>query len=302
MIDVPAIQKAKGMTERDAALVAKNCDHYVVERKYDGHRVLLVKDGGAVRVYAGSTSGQGREKTGLIPHIEAAAKWLPDGTILDGEVCGRDADDWNVVQSVLGASSYRPGLAERTRYVAFDLIALGGHDVRHLTGAERRAYLEQAVALLEDERGDVIAAEQFPACDADKHYQAIVDQGGEGVVVKDTRAPYLSGKRPSSWLKMKITVTADVVVIGATAGNGKFSGMIGALVFGEYVDGRLVETGQCSGMTDDERAMFTEMDEQDQLAGTVIEIAYNGRVGDGYRHPQYKRTRGDKPAEECVRA
>lgn len=298
-MEIPAIQKAKGLTERLAAIVGRDCDHYVVERKYDGHRGLLVKDNGVVRYYQGGTGGQGREKSALIPHIIEAAKHLPDGTILDGEACARDRDSWNIVQSVLGSGSTHPRHRE-TRFVAFDVLAIGGNDCRGLSGAERRGYLEQCVDLLDGD--DVVVAEQFPACDADKHYKAITADGGEGVVIKDTRAPYLSGKRPVSWIKMKLTVTEDVVVMGATPGEGKYRGMIGALVFGQYVNGVLVEQGKCSGPTDDERAMFTELDEAGQLAGIVIEVSYNGKVGEARRHPQFKRIRTDKPAEDCVAA
>ena len=56
----------------------------------------------------------------------------------------------------------------------------------------------------------------------------IEQKGGEGVVVRDPDAPYIS-KRTSKALKVKSFKDAECEVVGYTKGKGKFKGMIGAI-------------------------------------------------------------------------
>jgi ATP-dependent DNA ligase len=125
-------------------------------------------------------------------------------------------------------------------------------------------------------------------------------------MVKWLDAPYGSGKRGAGWWKLKPQATVDVVVMGYKPGEGSFEGLVGAIMFGQYDNGKLIYRGKCSGMDLTERYDFTE--NADDYIGTVIEVAHMGLMEPSseyplgaFRHPQFKRTRPDRNAESVVR-
>lgn len=269
----------------------------LLEIKYDGHRIYAYRDADRVRIFARS----GAEKSGLLRSVEAELMKLPVGTWLDGEACSFKADgtnDWGVAQQVLGSDSYRP-LEARITYVVFDVLEFDSKDTRALPLRDRRAFLDAALAAYDF--GDCVQlAPQWE--NSEERVAALIAQGFEGAIVKDPGARYASGKRGAGWFKVKATWTADVVLMGATEGKGKFLNQVGALVFGQYdAAGALVEQGQCSGMDDAERARFTAAWRGGELNGVVVEIAHMGVMPTGgLRHPQFKRIRTDKAAADCT--
>ena len=58
--------------------------------------------------------------------------------------------------------------------------------------------------------------------------EIIEKKGGEGVVVRDPKAPYIA-KRTSKALKVKSFLDSECEVIGYTKGKGKYKGFMGAL-------------------------------------------------------------------------
>ena len=50
-------------------------------------------------------------------------------------------------------------------------------------------------------------------------------QGGEGIVLKERISPYCPGVRSPAWLKLKPTLSLEVVVTGGAA--ERFGGVIG---------------------------------------------------------------------------
>ena len=266
----------------------------VMEVKYDGHRIYAYRDVDRVRLFARS----GNEKSQLLRTIPKILKRLPVGTWVDGELCAFKADgttDWGTAQSVLGSDSYRPDLEPKMTYVVFDMMAYDGVDIRSAKLKDRREALENAFTKAGIFNSQAITlSPQFD--NSTEAYDALVAAGHEGAIVKDPTSRYTSGGRGKGWYKMKASETADVVIMGATDGKGKYVGQIGAVVFGQYdAAGRLVEQGQCSGMTDAKRLEFTKMNAAGTLAGTVIEIAHMGAMPTGgLRHPQFKRVRDDK--------
>ena len=73
-------------------------------------------------------------------------------------------------------------------------------------------------------------------------------------MLKRLDAEYVQGGRPTNnWYKAKKSATFDCVVMGFSLGKGKYNTQIGAVRFGQYHNGNLVELGQASGMTDADR-------------------------------------------------
>jgi ATP-dependent DNA ligase len=81
---------------------------------------------------------------------------------------------------------------------AFDLLVVGGEDLRHLPFAKRKAALR---TLLKADRGGIQYVEHAES-HGDKLFAAVCQLGLEGIVSKKIDAPYRSG--PSkAWIKIK---------------------------------------------------------------------------------------------------
>jgi ATP-dependent DNA ligase len=299
---IPGDISKLAMNSKTAASVAEACGSRdsVIEPKFDGIRLLInIAENG---VYAYSRSG--KSKTGKLPAIEAElAANLPAGTWIDGEAVAFNKDgtqDWGGAQSVLGSGVAKAAAASGViRFVVFDLLAHGGLDARSLPLRQRRLLLEMIFAN-EDKFRNIILSPQGEA--SDEAHEVNLTLGFEGSMVKHLDAPYQSNRRSANSLKLKATDTVDAVITGfLPAEPGSWiaqAGYIGKIEFTHYQDGVAIE-GRCSGMTTAERADFTAR--QAELIGTVIEVSYMTRMpGTGkLRHPQFKRLRNDKTAEEC---
>lgn len=270
----------------------------VLEPKYDGIRLLVnVRDDG-VFLYARS----GKQKTGKLPAVEAELATLPAGTWLDGEAVAFNEDgtqNWGGAQSVLGSTVSRARLISGgIRFVIFDILAYDNMDARSLPFRQRRELLE----LIFDEPYTFLQLSvQQPA--TDESHELNLELGYEGSMVKHLEAPYQSGRRSRRSLKLKATDTVDAVITGFKPAMSDSwiakSGLIGAIEFKHYENGVEV-AGRCSGMTVQERELITA--NQKHLVGGVIEVSYMTRMPGGkLRHPQFKRLRNDKTAEECRR-
>jgi len=82
-----------------------------------------------------------------------------------------------------------------------------------------------------------------------KFLKQIEKKGGEGVVVRDPKAPYIN-KRTNKALKVKSFLDSECKVIAYTEGKGKYKGVVGALKC-QLPNGTLFKIG--SGLSDKDR-------------------------------------------------
>ncbi|MFE7113726.1 hypothetical protein ACFU98_47215 [Streptomyces sp. NPDC057575] len=186
------------------------------EPKYDGHRTVLRRTDETVVLYARS----GRAVTQHWMDLAVAGMELRPGTVLDGEaVIWREGRlDFAAAQSRAASSVTRArALAARypASYVCWDVLQhpdpqIG--DCRRLPYTERRALLLELLA-------DVGPPVQVTPATDDRDvavlwYDALREQGIEGIVCKRGSAGYPSGKR--RWLKVRHVDTVDALVLGFT--------------------------------------------------------------------------------------
>lgn len=270
---------------------------WVAEEKLDGWRFLMHFGQGLERTFM--TGRRTSTTTGLLSEKGLCAPMLwPGGdtgawgyTVLDGEVMPPVGANFRDLAGIMNVAPAKA--AERIaeigppRYFAFDVLFYGGEDAMELTWVERQHVLTRMIAEL-----DHPLIKRVPAR-ADKRawYESIVDGGGEGVILKHQFATYGEG-----WVKVKRYSTLDVVVDGFTDAKfgrtGKFHGQIGAVIVSVYgSNGKLIEVGQVSGMTDDVRLDMTNNPER--WLGKVIEVRAHGFAKERLREPRYKRARPD---------
>jgi ATP-dependent DNA ligase len=271
---------------------------WTAEPKYDGWRIISVVGADKVTFFTRS----GKNPPGALPKIEAELLAnFPAGTVIDGEVVAFEIDGdkilnvWGTAQSVLTTMGGHYA-QEKITYMVFDLIAHRGIDARSLSYEKRRQLLEKA--FVGGTFSKVALTVQVEPTEA--AYDKLVEQGFEGMILKRLNAPYASNQREGAgWRKMKATKRCEVVVTGFKEGKDSFAGMIGAIKFGQYDDdGNMVERGSCSGMDMKTRKAITA--DRDGWMGKVIEIQYMGLLNGNFRHPQFKRVRDDKSAEQVT--
>lgn len=307
---LPTMLKVAHNAEKATTVAEAVAGHpAVLQPKLDGWRSLwVIEHDGRCRFYARS----GKEQTGKMPAVEAAlSTLLPPGTVLDGEVVayteedGHVAHNWGMVQSVLGSSVPRAALmSARLTLVVFDLIALDNKDARSLPYAARRGLLEGLFDGI-DFPASVRLIEQLPP--TDESHERLLMEGYEGSIVRWLDARYASGKRGHGVFKIKGEDEVDVIVVGFTPGNAGWEGMVGAIDFGQ-VDpgsGRVVQRGSCSGFDMRLRKALTAA--PDSHVGRVFTIRHNGVFPPGpnsphgaFRHPQFRRWRDDRTAEDVL--
>lgn len=286
-------------TKKNATIGFPTGDGYAMEPKYDGWRILAHIGEDRVDFY----SRTGKTYNGKLPKVEAELLAnFPAGTWLDGEAVAITLDgdkvlnEWSVVQSVLTKMGGSGAVADKVTYMVFDLLAHRGIDARSLGYADRRLLMERAFA-----KGDfnAVALSTIHEASADTH-DALVKAGYEGSIVKRLNAGYRSGQRGHGWSKVKSVVSVEGVVMGFKEGENGFTGLVGAVVFGQHDDdGTLIERGRCSGMS--MRTRIDMSNNRDVWLGRVIEVKHMGvSIGEGesgrFRHPQFARRRDDKVA------
>ncbi|GIU58076.1 hypothetical protein NicSoilC12_38250 [Arthrobacter sp. NicSoilC12] len=138
--------------------------------------------------------------------------------MIDGEavIWSQGRLNFTALQQRLGAGPKTlPGLvaAAPGNYVAFDVLAVAGHDARDLPLSQRRALLEELAndweppLSLSPTTTDRSVAEQW--------LEDLPHTGIEGLVIKGTNHPYTPGVR--SWMKLKHRETLEIIC-GAVIG------------------------------------------------------------------------------------
>ncbi len=126
-----------------------------------------------------------------------------------------------------------------------------------------------------------------------EHWQKLANEawarGEEGVILKQSDAPYQPGKRNSSLMKIKEELTIDAEVMGMFEGEGKYMGTLGGLVVREAGGA----THNISGMTDGQRDQWWH--NPSMIMGLVVEVKAMKRIANGkLREPRFKAIRYDR--------
>jgi ATP-dependent DNA ligase len=220
---------------------------FLYEPKWDGFRAIVFRGGSDVFIQSRDLRPLDR----YFPELhEVFLRRLPDRCVVDGEIviATRDGLDFDALQLRLHPAASRVArLAKETpaAFVAFDLLAIGGRDLRARPQSERRALLDQAFARVEPPihvtpmtRDRAVASEWL------KRFEGA---GLDGVIAKPAQGIYDPGKR--AMIKVKHARTADCVVAGFRwHKSGKDS--VGSLLLGLYdASGTLQHVGVTSSFT-----------------------------------------------------
>jgi DNA ligase D-like protein (predicted ligase) len=185
--------------------------NWLYELKLDGYRALVMKKRGGTTLF----SRRGNVLNGPFPSIASAFSFLPNDTIVDGELVVLD-DQGKPSFSALQHSRFTP---DALYFYAFDLLAYQGKDLRKLPLTERRILLEDSA--LKGMRDPVRLSVVFNA--SPKELIAAAKKTGlEGVVAKRADSRYESGERSGAWVKYKTNKGQELVIGGYKPGPNGF--------------------------------------------------------------------------------
>ena len=202
---------------------------WVYEEKYDGYRILAYKEGDRVTLMSRNQN----DRTGTFANIAEAVARMPERTLLlDGEVVSFDAKRVSRFQLL-------QNLKTAPWFAVFDCLYRNGRDLRSESLDVRRAALEEVVAVGKSER---IFASRRLASNGLKAFELASKKGYEGLVAKDSSAPYVEG-RSNKWLKVKVHQEDEFLIVGYTAPAGARK-HFGALLLGAYEGGELRYVGK----------------------------------------------------------
>ncbi|HMN44215.1 MAG TPA: DNA ligase [Povalibacter sp.] len=201
---------------------------YWISEKFDGVRALW----------------NGRELLSRSGNVIAAPVWFLDGLpdmALDGELW-IDRGEFEAVVATVRDAVPVDAAWRRIRFMIFDLPQHPGPFDRRLSELQRLAALPSWLQ----------PVRQFKVRDREELFaalDALIAQGGEGLMLHHGAAPYRAG-RSDDLLKLKRQQDAEAQVIAHLPGKGKYANLLGALRV-RRADGLEFNVG--SGLSDAQR-------------------------------------------------
>ncbi len=311
--------------EQFDALLGSPAD-WQVEWKWDGIRAQLVKREGRLWVWS-----RGEELvTDRFPELHSLVSGLPDGTVIDGEiVVWKDSvQPFALLQQRIGRKTLSKKVLEDApvAVLAYDLLEHAGDDWRNHTQAERRAQLEQVIAVCNQpvlQPSPLLTGATWQ--DLAQQREASRSLGVEGMMLKNRQGLYGVGRTKDMglWWKWKVDpFSVDAVLIYAQRGHGRRASLYSDYTFAVW-DGppgserSLVPFAKAySGLTDEEMRKVdaivrkTTVEKFGPVSSVtpsmVFELGFEGialskrhKSGIAVRFPRMLRWRQDKAVEEA---
>jgi bifunctional non-homologous end joining protein LigD len=294
---------------------------WIFELKYDGVRALVSVAGDAVRI----SGRRGGDETSRYPEAAAIRAGIRAGqAIVDGELVVLDADgrpSFERLQQRIGVSretDVRRVAAEHpVTYVAFDLLQLDGRDLLTTELRIRKKTLRETIV----DSPNILYAEHVER-DGVALFEEARTSGIEGIIGKRADSIYRPGVRSPDWVKIKSWRTQSCVIVGYTAGRGRRSNQLGALILAVQDGDTLRHCGQVGTGFDDK----TLRDLKQRLQPLVVkesplvpvpkttepatwvkpelicEVRFSEWTSDGMlRHPAYRTLRPDQRIADTAR-
>jgi bifunctional non-homologous end joining protein LigD len=290
--------------------------NWTFERKLDGERVLVFRQGKRVRLVSRNKKLLNNTYPEL---VDAYKKQSKSSFIADGEVVAFQGriTSFSRLQGRMKLSD--PEEARRSRiaiyHYLFDLLFVDGYDTRRLPLRRRKMLLRKPLKFNGPLRFSAHRTEK-----GEKFYKEACKAGLEGLIAKNAGSEYVH-TRSRDWLKFKCVNEQEIVIGGYTDPKGSRIGF-GALLVGCYKGKQLkyagmVGTGYDNELLRDLGKKLRKIEQDDPPFSKnslpkknvhwvkpklVGQVGFTEWTGDGkLRHPRFKGLRRDKKPKDVVR-
>lgn len=236
----------------------------ICEYKYDGIRLQIHKNGNNVKLFTRNLE----HVTEQYPDIIKLAKNRinVEDAIVEGECVAVDPNTGYMLPfQELMKRRRKYGIEQKAEefpanMYLFDALLINGKDIMNLGLNQRREILKNSII---EGNGFKMSHSMVSKdiTDVEYFFERSIEDGCEGLILKDPNGTYQAGGRGWAWVKLKRSYQSkmvepiDVVIIGAFMGRGRRSGNYGALLVAVYDSDRDVFTTVSkvgSGFTDKE--------------------------------------------------
>lgn len=218
----------------------------ICEYKYDGERLQIHKNGKNVELFSRNLENITEQYPDIIKFTRQNLK--VDG-IVEGEVVAINTITGDILPfQELMHRRRKYGIEQKAEefpanIYLFDALLIDGKDIMNQPLIERRNILKNSIVEINEFKMShaIIAKNTEEDIDnIETFFEKSIEDGCEGLMLKDQNSIYQAGARGWSWIKLKksyqskIIEPIDVVIVGAFIGRGRRSGIYGALLVSVY--------------------------------------------------------------------
>lgn len=290
---------------------------WIFERKLDGERCLIFKNGKEVRIMSRNKKKLNKTYPEIVEALEVqkAKKFVADGEMVafDGAVTSFSKLQQRMQLKDPSAIKEK-GI--KVFYYVFDLLHLNDQDLTQLPLTERKKILKTLLDFEDPLRFTIHRNEK-----GEKFHEEACKKSWEGIIAKKANSSYVHG-RSRNWLKFKCMNRQEFVIAGYTDPQGSRIGF-GSLLIGFYKGNELQYAGKVGTGYNDE--LLKDLHERMQKIETgkpafernkdlpsknvhwlqpkmVGEIGFTEWTSSNkLRHPRFIGLRRDKNAGEVVK-
>lgn len=204
---------------------------WIFEKKFDGVRCIVVKDGDEVTLYS-----RNRKRLNVsFPELEKAFQRQRGSFVVDGEIV---AASFSQLQARMHIKDPRKVKREiRVAIYVFDILNAHGEATTHLPLLERKKILKKTLTFQGEVRYTPHRTGQ-----GERFLKEACQKNWEGIIAKKKDSLYVN-KRSREWLKFKCVKGETFVICGYTKPQGSREGF-GALLIGYPGTGKLRYAGK----------------------------------------------------------
>ena len=203
---------------------------HIFQVKWDGVRILAFVSKDRVRLQNRKLN----DRTMQYPELSSLTGQINcREVILDGEMIALKEgipSFSRILKRDLAAGSHTPSKQVPVIYMVFDVLYYNGIDLTAFPWEERDRRLKEILIPSEN----VQITDSVPDRGIDL-YQAVLEQGLEGIVAKDRTSPYIIGGKTSYWQKIKPRKDMNCIVGGYILENNRLK----SLLIGAYHKNKL---------------------------------------------------------------
>ena len=199
----------------------------IIEPKLDGFRIQIHRKKDELALYTRRLDNVTKQ----FPDIESEAinNIRSMNYIVDGEIVGLDPKTHKIrpfqeISQRIKRKHNIPQLLKElpVKVVLFDIMELNGESMLNLTLEERRKKLK---AIIKEKQNKIELVPQLVTANekqAEQFYKKCLEEGNEGVMMKNLQGIYKPGLRVGFGVKVKpVMETLDLVIVEAEWGEGK---------------------------------------------------------------------------------